>query len=164
MGSYDQRPIERYKDILCYTSERLASPLEVTGPIRIVLWAATTAVDTDWVAKLIDVYPDGQAMNLTEGIIRASYRESLERPTLLERERIYEYSINLRATSNVFLPGHRIRVDISSASFPHWDRNPNTGAPFGTATLSQLQTATQTIFHDAGRPSYIVLPIVPRDE
>lgn len=161
MGSYDQREVERYKDVLCYTSEPLKIALEVTGPIQVNLWAATTALDTDWVAKLIDVYPDGKAMNLTEGILRARFRESLEHPTLLERERVYKYTLDLRATSNVFLPGHRIRVDISSASFPHWDRNPNTGSPLGTVTLGQLQTATQTIFHDAQRPSHIILPMIP---
>ncbi len=161
-GSYDQRPVERFKDVLCYTSEPLAAPLEVTGPIRVILWAATTAVDTDWVAKLVDVHPDGRAINLTEGILRASYRESLETPKLLERDCIYKYCINLRATSNVFLVGHRIRVDLSSASFPHWDRNPNNGGLFGTASLSQLRIATQTVFHDAVYPSHIVLPLVSR--
>jgi putative CocE/NonD family hydrolase len=119
-------------------------------------------VDTDWVVKLVDVYPEGRAINLTEGILRASFREGLERQVPLERDRVYQYDVNLRATSNVFLPGHRIRVDVSSASLPHWDRNPNTGAPFGTATLGQVQTATQTVFHDGARPSHIVLPVVPR--
>lgn len=160
MGCYDQRPVERFKDILCFTSVPLSMPLEVTGPITVTLWAATTVVDTDWVAKLIDVCPDGRAMNITEGILRASFRDGLETPILLERDHIYKYIINLRATSNVFLPGHRIRVDISSASFPQWDRNPNTGSLFGTATLSQLQTATQTIFHDSLRPSHILLPVI----
>jgi uncharacterized protein len=163
-GCYDQRPVERFKDILCFTSEILAAPLEVTGYICVVLWAATTAVDTDWVAKLIDVFPDGRAMNLTEGILRASFRESLENPVLLERERIYKYSIDLRATCNIFMVGHRIRVDISSASFPHWDRNPNNGALFGTVSFSELQTATQTIFHDNFHSSHIILPVVSRNE
>jgi putative CocE/NonD family hydrolase len=161
-GCYDQRPIERFKDVLCYTSEPLSAPLEVTGPILVILWAATTGVDTDWVAKLVDVHPDGRAMNLTEGILRASFRSSMESPTLLERGQVYEYSINLRATSNVFLTGHRIRVDISSSSFPHWDRNPNTGASLGTASLLQLEIATQTVLHDTIHPSHIVLPVVPR--
>lgn len=162
MGRCDQRPVERFKDVLCFTSDPVREPLEVTGPIRVVLWAATTAVDTDWVAKLIDVYPDGRALNLTEGILRASFRNNLSSPVPLERDHIYEYSINVRATSNVFLPGHRIRVDISSASFPQWDRNSNTGMPLGTVRLSQLLTATQTVFHDANHPSHVMLPIIPR--
>ena len=162
MGSRDQRPVERFKDVLCYTSEPITVPLEVTGPIRVNLFAATSAADTDWVARLVDVFPDGRAMNLTEGILRASYRKGRTGGLLLERECIYQYSIDLRATSNLFLSGHRIRVDISSSSFPHWDRNPNTDAPFGTVTLGQLQTATQTVFHDALHPSNIVLPVVPR--
>jgi uncharacterized protein len=162
LGCYDQRPVERFRDILCYTSEPLDHPIEVTGPIRVILWAATSALDTDWVAKLIDVYPDGRAMNLTQGILRASYCDSLTTPRLLNRGEVYSYTLDLRATSNLFRAGHRIRVDISSASFPHWDRNPNTGTPFGTVSFSQLQTATQTVFHDRVHPSHIVLPIVKR--
>jgi putative CocE/NonD family hydrolase len=161
-GAYDQRPVETWKDTLCYTSEPLAAPLEVTGPVSVTLWAASSALDTDWVARLVDVYPDGRAINLTEGILRARFRDGLDRPSLLERDTIYQYSINLRGTSNVFLPGHRIRVDIASSSFPHWDRNPNTGQALGDATLSDVVTATQTVFHDGGRPSHITLPVVPR--
>jgi len=161
-GGYDQRLVERTKDTLCYTSEPLQAPLEVTGPVRVTLWAATTAVDTDWVVKLVDVHPDGRAINITEGIIRAQFRNGLESPALLEREQIYQYHVNLRATSNLFKAGHRIRVDVSSSSFPHWDRNPNTGAPLGTVGLGDVQTASQTVFHDAARPSHIVLPVVPR--
>lgn len=161
-GRYDQRLVERNKDVLCYTSDPLDAPLEVTGPVSVTLWAATSAVDTDWVVRLVDVYPDGRAMNVTEGILRARFRDSLQSPSLLERDRVYEYRINLRATSNVFLPGHRIRVDVASSSFPHWDRNPNTGAPIATVPLSQVETATQTVFHDAARPSHILLPVVPR--
>ena len=86
----------------------------------------------------------------------------LERPSLLERDRVYAYTINLRATANVFLPGHRIRVDVSSSSFPHWDPNPNTGAPLGSNSIAQVRTAVQTVFHDAARPSHVLLPVVPR--
>ncbi len=161
-GAYDQRPVEVWKDTLCYTSEPLDAPLEVTGHVTVALWAATSAVDTDWVAKLVDVYPDGRAINLTEGILRARFRGGFAQEQLLERDEIYQYEINLRATSNVFLPGHRIRVDVSSSSFPHWDRNPNSGQPMGTATVLDVQTATQTVFHDRARPSHIVLPVVPR--
>jgi uncharacterized protein len=162
MGPYDQRPVERWMNVLCYTSAPLERPMEVTGPVSVRLWAATDGVDTDWVARLVDVHPDGRAINLTEGIIRASFREGLEQRRLLEPDRVYEYAIDLRATSNVFLPGHRIRVDIASASFPHWDVNPGTGQPLGEATWADLRTATQRVFHDAGRPSQVVLPIVPR--
>jgi uncharacterized protein len=161
-GAYDQRPVEVWKHTLCYTSEELKAPLEVTGRVSVTLWAATSAVDTDWVARLVDVYPDGRAINLTEGIIRARFRESLESPSLLEREKVYQYTINLRGTSNVFLPGHRIRVDITSSAFPHWDRNPNSGAATGTASFSDIEAATQAVFHDGGRPSHITLPVVPR--
>ena len=101
-----------------------------------------------------------RAINLTEGILRARYRDSLEFPKPIERDAVYEYHINLRATSNAFLPGHRLRVDVQSSSYPHWDRNPNTGQPFGESTISDVETATQTVFHDAARPSHITLPVV----
>jgi hypothetical protein len=162
MGPYDQRPVERWAGTLCYTSEPLTEAIEVTGPVSVTLHAATDQVDTDWVARLVDVHPDGTAFNLTEGIRRASSREGLDRRVLLERDRVYEYRIDLRATSNVFLPGHRLRVDVASSSFPHWDPNPGTGQPLGEATWADLRTATQTVFHDAARPSHITLPVVPR--
>src|SRR5438094_7652098 len=101
-------------------------------------------------------------MNLTQGILRARYRDGTDRPRLLERDRVYRYRINLRATANVFLPGHRIRVDVTSSSFPHWDANPNTGQALGEASVSDVEAATQTVFHDGGRPSHITLPVVPR--
>jgi uncharacterized protein len=162
MGPYDQRQVERRMDVLCYTSRPLADALEVTGPVSVTLWAATNAVDTDWVARLVDVYPDGRAINLTEGIIRASYRNGVERRELVDRDKVTKYRIDLRATSNVFLPGHRVRVDVASSSFPLWDRNPNTGMAAADAGLQDLAPATQAVFHDAARPSHIILPIVPR--
>ena len=161
-GPYDQSPVEAWKDVLCFTSAPLTGNLEVTGPISVTLWAATSAQDTDWIARLVDVFPDGRAINLTEGILRARYRDGLEATKLLERDKVYEYHLNLRATSNVFLTGHRVRVDVQSSSFPHWDRNPNNGQPFGESTISDLETATQTVFHDGARPSHIRLQIVPR--
>jgi putative CocE/NonD family hydrolase len=161
-GPYDQRPVEKWKDVLCFTSDPVTTPFEVTGPVTVRLWAATSAADTDWIACLVDVYPDGRAINLTEGIIRARYRESLESPTPIERDTVCEYTINLRGTCNVFQPGHRLRVHVHSSSFPHWDRNPNTGQPFGESTISDVETAMQTVFHDGARPSHIVLPVVPR--
>jgi putative CocE/NonD family hydrolase len=125
----------------------------------VILYAASNAPDTDWTAKLVDVYPDGRAFNLCDGIIRARWRDSLTEPALIEPGRIYRYEIDLWVTSNVFLPGHRIRVEISSSNFPRLDRNPNTGHKFGAD--AKLRKATQTIYHDADHPSHIILPIIP---
>lgn len=158
-GVRDQRPIERRADVLVYTSAPLDHDVEVTGPVVVKLWAASSAPDTDFVARLVDVHPDGLAQNLADGIIRARYRDGDE-PRLLEPGQAYEFTIDLWATSNVFKAGHRIRLDIASASFPRWDRNPNTGAPFASDTITR--PAGQTILHDAEHPSHVVLPIVPR--
>ncbi len=158
-GPMDQRPVEKRRDVLVYSSGALKQNLEVTGVIRVVLWASTTAPDTDFTAKLVDVFPDGRAVNLTDGILRLRYRESLERPTLAVPGRVYALGIDAGVTSNVFLKGHRIRVEISSSNFPRFDRNPNTGGPLATETT--LRTATQTIYHDAQHPSRIILPVVP---
>ena len=159
MGPRDQRPAEERPDVLVYTAPPLESDVEVTGPVSVMLYAASDARDTDFTAKLVDVFPDGYAMNVAQGIIRARYRDSWERPTLLEPGRVYEYTIDLWSTSNCFLRGHRIRVEISSSNFPQFDRNPNTGNPFGLD--AELRTATQTVYHDADRPSHILLPIIP---
>lgn len=160
MGVYDQRPVEERRDVLCYTSARLGRELEMTGPIVVKLYAASSAPDTDFTAKLVDVRADGYAQNLADGIIRARYRESRARPSPITPGAIYEYTIDLWSTSFVFRPGHRIRVEIASANFPRFDRNPNTGrALFADA---ELQAATQTIYHDAAHPSHIVLPVIPR--
>jgi hypothetical protein len=158
-GPRDQRKAEERKDVLVYTSAELKEELEVTGPVKAVLYAASTAPDTDWTAKLVDVHPDGRAINLCDGIIRARCRDSVENPTLIEPGEIYCYEIDLWVTSNVFLPGHRIRVEISSSNFPRFDRNPNTGHPFGAD--AELKAATQTIYHDVQNPSHIRLPIIP---
>jgi putative CocE/NonD family hydrolase len=158
-GPRDQRPIESRNDILVYTSEVLNREIEVTGPLRVVLHASSDAVDTDFTAKLIDVYPDGRSFNVADGILRARYRESLSKPKLLERGKVYELTIAMPGTSNVFLPGHRIRVNVTSSNFPQFDRNPNTGAPFGMN--AGVVVANQTIYHDAPRPSHIVLPVIP---
>jgi putative CocE/NonD family hydrolase len=159
-GAQDQREVEERTDVLVYTSEPLETDLEVTGPIEIGLWAASSAVDTDFTAKLVDVWPNGKAYNLVQGIVRARYRESVSKPTLLEPGKIYEYSIDLNATSNVFKAGHRIRVQVSSSNFPRWDRNLNTGHPIGRD--AEVKTAEQTIYHDKQYPSHIVLPVIPR--
>ena len=158
-GPKDQRPLKDRQDILVYTSEPLAAPLAIAGPVKLKLFAVTDGPDTDWVVKLIDVAPDGFAFNLCEGIIRARYRKSLTRPELLKPNEVYEYEIDLVGTANVFLPGHRLRLDITSSHFPQFDRNPNTGEPFGTS--AKVRVAKQTIFHTAQRASHILLPVVP---
>ena len=162
-GPIDQRPTENREDVLVYTSGELKEDLEVTGQIKVHLWAISSAPDTDFVARLVDVHPDGYAQNLTDGIIRARYRNAVlgEDASLIEPGRGYEYEIDLWATSNVFRAGHRIRLDVTSSNFPRWDRNPNTGHEFGVD--SELAVAHQTILHDREHPSYVVLPIVPQD-
>ncbi|MDP6778670.1 MAG: CocE/NonD family hydrolase [Candidatus Latescibacteria bacterium] len=158
-GPYDQRAVEMRADVLCYTSAPLVQGLEVTGPIKVVLYAETDGSDTDWTAKLVDVSPSGYAKNLCDGIIRARYRESLSDPTLLEANKIYEYEIDVGVTGNVFLKGHGIRLEISSSNFPRFDRNPNTGHAFGQDT--ELRVARQTVHHSAKYPSHVVLPVIP---
>jgi putative CocE/NonD family hydrolase len=158
-GPKDQRPIESRQDVLVYTSDVLDREIEVTGPVEVVLHAASDAPDTDFVAKLIDVYPDGRAFNVAEGIVRARYRESLSRPRPLEPGRVYELKIDLVGTSNAFLKGHRIRVDLTSSHFPQFDRNPNTGEPFGTS--ARVRVANQTVHHSSRYPSHVVLPVIP---
>jgi len=164
-GPFDQRPTESREDVLVYTTPVLEQDVEVTGPVWVHLWAASSAPDTDFVARLVDVYPNGYAQNLTDGIIRARYRDRYqpgahgEAPTLIEPGRVYEYEIDLWATSNVFKAGHRIRLDVTSSNFPRWDRNPNTGHDFGVD--AELAVARQTILHDGEHPSYVTLPIVP---
>ncbi len=160
MGAQDQRQAEQRADVLVYSTEPLAAPVEVTGPITVELYAATNAPDTDFTAKLVDVRPDGYAQNLADGIIRARYRASRTRPTLLTPGEVYHFRIDLWATSHVFFAGHRLRLEISSSNFPRFDRNLNTGED--PATSSQMRTAEQTIFHDARHPSHIVLPLIPR--
>src|SRR5262249_35623393 len=124
-GPRDQKSIEKRGDVLVYTSEAVDEPLEVTGPVKVVLYASSDALDTDFVAKLIDVFPDGRAINLCGGVLRARYRESLSRPKPLEPGKVYPFEIRLTGTSNVFLKGHRLRVDVTSSHFPEFDRNPN---------------------------------------
>ncbi len=159
-GPFDQRKVEIRNDVLVYTSDPLAEDLEVTGLIQLALYAASDAQDTDWTAKLVDVYPDGRAMNLSEGVIRAKFRESIyAEPKLLEPGRIYEYEIEMQPTSNVFLKGHRIRLDISSSNFPLWDRNLNTGHETGMD--AEMRIARQTIYHSRKYPSRLRLPVIP---
>lgn len=159
-GAFDQREVETRPDVLIYSSPPLDGDVEVTGPIQVHLWAATTAADTDFTAKLVDVSPCGYARNLGDGIIRARYRNSAARAEAIRPGQVYEYIIDLGGTSNVFKAGHRIRLEISSSNFPRFDRNLNTGHPVGDD--ADLCTAVQTILHDSGHPSHIVLPIISR--
>ena len=159
MGARDQRPNEYRPDVLVYSTPELDRDIEVTGPVKAVLYASSDARDTDFTAKLIDVFPDGYAMNVAQGIIRARYRDSWENPTLLEPGRTYEYTIDLWSTSNCFQKSHRIRLEISSSNFPQFDRNPNTGHPFGQD--AELRKAHQTVYHDDEHSSHILLPVIP---
>ena len=158
-GPYDQRAVEMRQDVLCYTSAPLPEPLEVTGPIQVVLYAASDAPDTDWTAKLVDVSPTGYAKNLCDGILRARYRESFAHPTLLQPNRVYQYTIDVGVTGNVFRKGHRIRLEISSSNFPRFDRNPNTGHAYGSDAA--LRCAAQTVYHSQAYPTHILLPVIP---
>ena len=158
-GPYDQRPVEMRTDVLCYTSAPLEQDTEVTGPIEVILYAATDGLDTDWTAKLVDVAANGYAMNLCDGIIRARFRESLREPRLLEAGKVYEYTIEVGVTSNLFRQGHCIRLEISSSNFPRFDRNQNTGSELGKDAV--LRPARQTVYHCDTYPSHIRLPVIP---
>jgi len=162
IGSYDQADLEARADVLVYTTPPLTREVEVTGPVTVTLYAASDALDTDWTAKLMDVCPDGRAYNLCDGILRARYRDRDASASLLEPGRVYRYEIDCWVTSNVFLPGHSIRLHISSSNFPRFDRNPNTGHDFGAD--AELVVARQTVYHDAERPSHVVLPVIPARE
>jgi putative CocE/NonD family hydrolase len=157
-GPFDQRENEKRDDVLVFTTDVLTDDLEVTGPVKTVLYAASSATDTDLTAKLVDVYPDGRAMNICDGIIRARYRNQ-GKAELIEPNKTYRYEIDLWPTSNVFLKGHRVRVEISSSNFPRFDRNPNTGHKFGAD--AEIIKANQEIYHDQLHPSHILLPVIP---
>jgi uncharacterized protein len=159
MGAYDQQEKENRSDVLVYSSDNLGTDLEVSGPIKIVLYASTSAVDTDFSGKLVDVWPDEKAYNVAEGIINASHYQTAAGKTMKPGD-VNEYMIDLGAVSNVFKAGHRIRIEISSSNFPKWDRNLNTGCPLGQDAA--VKSALQTIYHEAQFPSHIVLPLIPR--
>lgn len=166
-GVFDRREVEARADVAVYTSDVLAEAIEVAGPVRLELWAASSAVDTDFVAHLVDVAPDGYAMGLAEGIVRARYRDSVRRRSapLVPGEPV-AFVIDLWDLAHTFLPGHRLRVEVASSNFPRFDRNLNTAAgadpsvPFGSESLDDAATAEQRLLHDAGHPSAIVLPVV----
>ncbi len=157
-GPHDQRTVEAREDVLVYSTPVLTQDLEVTGPVTAEVFASSSAVDTDLTAKLVDVGPDGFAQNLTEGIIRARYRESAEKPAFLNPGQTYKFTVDLWSTSNLFRKGHRLRLEISSSNFPRFDRNLNTGEDAASARKSV--PATNTIFHDAKHPSALILPVV----
>lgn len=159
-GPKDRTEVQKRKDVLVYTSEPLQEDVEVTGPIDVKLFAASSAVDTDWTATLTDVYPDGRAIHLCEGIRGATFRKSLEHPTPIEPGKIYPYTISLWETSNLFKRGHRLRLEIASSNFPRYARNQNTGLPLGTSAKTVV--ADQTVYHDLEHPSYILLPVIPK--
>jgi putative CocE/NonD family hydrolase len=162
-GPLDQTRVEQRDDVVVYSSSALDAPVEVTGPISVILHASTSGRDTDFIAKLCDVWPDGRSLLLSEGVLRARFREGFAHEVLVEPDRPYEYRIDLVATSNLFRAGHRIRVAITSSSFPRLDRNANTGAPLGTDGPNDLQAARQTIYHDSDRPSRLLLAVVGLD-
>jgi len=162
VGAKDQKEVEARPDVLIYTTAPLAEDVEVTGPITAVLLAASDAKDTDFTMKLVDVYPDGKAINIQDGAVRAMYRDNdLLQPTPLTPGRPEPYLIDLWATSNVFKAGHRLRVEVSSSNFPRFNRNLNTGGPIPGATRSVV--ANQTVFHTPDLPSRLILPIIPRE-
>jgi hypothetical protein len=159
-GPRDQREVEHRPDVLCYTSEPLTEPVTVIGPVVLVLHVSSSARDTDFTAKLIDVAPDGAAVNVADGILRARYRDGFERPALLEPDRVYELRVDLVATANVFAAGHRVRVDVSSSNFPRFDRNTNTGGTIAEEGVGDLVQAVNRVFHTVAYPSRLILPVI----
>jgi len=178
-GAFDQREGPRFfgsrepyhaladrDDVLVFQTPPLADDVEVTGPITANLWISSNCPDTDFTIKLIDVhppnadYPEGFAMNLTDGILRVRYRDSWEKPSLMTPGEVYKIKVEAFPTSNRFMRGHRIRLDISSSNFPHFDVNPNTGEPEARATTTRV--ATNRVYLDRARPSHVVLPVIPK--
>lgn len=176
-GAWDQRggehvwnfpdpiPLSARNDVLVFQTEPLEDDLEVTGEIEVKLWASSSAPDTDFTAKLIDVYPPnpdfpgGFDLNLGDGIVRARFRDSLKQEKLMQPGAVYPLTIKLYPTSNVFKRGHRIRLDVSSSNFPRFDVNPNTGEPLGDHRRTAV--AVNTVYHDRDRPSHVILPVIP---
>lgn len=157
-GSYDQSVNEMREDVLVYTSDVLEQGVEVTGPLEVVLYASSSAKDTDFTAKLIDVYPDGRALNIQEGALRMRYREGFAKKVWMKDGEVYEARLNLHATANYFGPGHRIRLEVSSSNFPRWDRNLNTGG--NNFDETEWEIARNTVHHSTQYPSHVVLPII----
>jgi putative CocE/NonD family hydrolase len=158
-GPYDQTPVEQRSDVLVYSSDPLPRDTEVTGPVTADLWAESSSADTDFTAKLTVVHPDGEIVNLNDGIIRTPFRDSLSNPQPAVPDQPYDYRIQIWPTSYEFRTGDRIRVEISSSDYPQFAPNPNTGEPFDRG--ADERSATQTILHDGSHPSEITLPIIP---
>jgi putative CocE/NonD family hydrolase len=158
-GAFDQREIEARNDVLVFTTPPFKKDVELTGPLSAELWVQSSAVDTDFTAKLVDVFPDGRAQNLTDGIVRMRYRESMESPKSMAPGEIYKVIIDLAATSNVFFAGHSLRLEVSSSNFPRFDRNLNTGEDQGSSTATAK--ATNTIYHDREHRSALIVPVIP---
>ncbi len=158
-GPRDQRPVEARDDVLVYSTPPMTSDVEVTGPVILDLYAKSSAVDTDFTAKLVDVWPNGFAQNLTEGILRARYRESTEKPEFLTPGQVYKFTIEAWSTSNIFKKGHVLRLEVSSSNFPRFDRNLNTGEDNESGT--RFVPATNTVLHDAEHASVLTVPVVP---
>jgi uncharacterized protein len=159
-GPLDQAVTELRHDVLVYTSAPLVSEIEITGPIRVVLYVSTSVNDTDFTAKLVDVDPGGRPLLVTDGIQRLRYRLSLDTPVFVKRNEAYQVSIDAGVTSYVFEPGHRIRLEVSSSNFPRFDRNMNSPRP--NAFETKFNKARQTVLHAKGYPSEILLPVIPR--
>ncbi len=159
-GPADQRDVEIRKDVLVYSTPPLEKDTEITGPVKLILYASSSARDTDFTVKLIDVYPDGKSINIKSGIIRARFRNSLQSPSFLEKGTVYRFEIVLGATSNLFVKGHRIRLFVSSSDFPLYDRNLNTGEIIGKGV--KMVKAIQTVFHEEDYQSRLVLPVIPQ--
>jgi hypothetical protein len=159
VGPYDQTSIELRSDVLVYTTPPLEADMEVTGPIIMKLFASTDRTDTDFTGKLVDVDPAGYAKILLEGVIRGRYNKTFHEQNLLKPGEINEFYVDLWSTSNLFKKGHSIRIEVSSSNFPKYDRNPNTGHPFGVDTVGLI--ARQKIFHDRKHPSHVILPVIP---
>jgi putative CocE/NonD family hydrolase len=157
-GPVDQSIIERRNDVLCYTTNELEDDLEITGPLKIILYASTSAKDTDFTAIMTDVQPNGLSLLIAQGIQRAAYRYWNHEAAPIEPGAVVTYTINLGNTSHVFRKGHRIRVQISSSNFPLYDRNMNTGNVIGEDAIGVI--AQQTIYHDSNYASYIELPVI----
>lgn len=158
-GSFDQREVEARDDVLVYSTPPLDKGMEVTGPLQAVLYVSSDARDTDFTAKLVDVYPDGTAYNIQEGVLRARYREGWDKKVWMEPHKVYEVNLQMEATSNFFGPGHRVRLEISSSNFPRFDRNLNTGG--NNYDETEWVLAHNAIYHSSEYPSHVVLPIIP---
>jgi putative CocE/NonD family hydrolase len=161
-GAVDQRKAEARDDVLCYSTPVLERPVEVTGHVSLTLFVSSSAADTDFTGKLVDVFPDGRAIFLTDGVLRARYRNSLAEPEPLTPGEVYEVTLDLSVTSNVFLPGHRIRLEVSSSNFPRFDRNTNSGGAITEDGEEDVVVAVNRVFHGPGHPSRLVLPVVDR--